>query len=355
MEKVKVGISTGDINGIGPEVIIKSLANKKVLEYVIPVIYGSAKVISYHKNIVNPGEFVYHSIGNVDQLHHEKINIVNCWNEDVIISLGESSEKSGKFAYTSLDKASQDLKYGLIDVLVTAPVDKHALYLAGFPYTGHTEFLTAMAEQDESLMLMICDELRIGLVTNHVPVSKVAELISEELIYRKLEIYHETLRRDFGIERPIIAILGLNPHAGDRSLVGDEEERVISPAILRAKQQGMLVGGPFSADGFFGSGDYRKVDGILAMYHDQGLIPFKTLSFGQGVNYTAGLSFVRTSPDHGTGYKIAGKNLADPSSFRNALFMAIDLFRNRRTYDQLHEDPLHKEVLVEESEEEPPQ
>ena len=350
MEKLKVGISTGDINGVGLEVIIKSLDNVKILDLITPIIYGSVKVISYHKNIVNPGEFNYHSIANIDQVHPEKINIVNCWSEDVNISLGEPNEESGKFAYSSLDKAAQDLKYGLIDVLVTAPVDKHAMYLAGFPYTGHTEFLTSLAEQSESLMLMVSDELRIGLVTNHIPISRVADTLSEELIFAKIKIYHETLQKDFGIERPIIAILGLNPHAGDRGLVGDEEERLIRPAILRAKESGMLVGGPFSADGFFGSGDYLKVDGTLAMYHDQGLIPFKALSFGQGVNYTAGLSFVRTSPDHGTAYKIAGKNQADPSSFRKALFLAVDLFRNRQTFEELHMDPLQKEELIEESE-----
>ena len=343
-----MGISTGDINGIGLEVIIKALDNPKILELMTPIIYGSAKVISYHKNIVNPREFNFHSITNIDQIHTDKINIINCWTEDVTISLGEPNEESGKFAYSSLDKAAQDLKYGLVDVLVTAPVDKHAMYLAGFPYTGHTEFLTALTDQSESLMLMVSDELRIGLVTNHIPVSRIADAISEELIYRKIKTFHDSLQKDFGIERPIIAILGLNPHAGDRGLVGDEEERMIRPAIVQAKEMGMLVGGPFSADGFFGSGDYLKVDGTLAMYHDQGLIPFKALSFGQGVNFTAGLSFVRTSPDHGTADKIAGKNQADPSSFRKALFLAVDLFRNRRTFDQLHLDPLQKEELVEE-------
>ncbi|MBK8502407.1 MAG: 4-hydroxythreonine-4-phosphate dehydrogenase PdxA [Saprospiraceae bacterium] len=340
MQKVRVGITIGDINGVGLEVIIKSLSHPKIMDLCIPVIYGSSKVVSYHKNIVRPHEFNYQSLSTATNLNEDRINLINCWNEDVMINLGQPSEESGKFAYISLDQATQDLKNNLIDVLVTAPIDKHAMSLAGFPATGHTEYLTDQFSASANLMLMISDELRIGVVTNHIPLGDVASALSQELIIQKTLLLYRSLQIDFGIERPLIAILGLNPHAGDNGLIGKEEETMIKPAIAELKNKGLLVGGPFAADGFFGSENFRQVDGILAMYHDQGLVPFKALSFGNGVNFTAGLSIVRTSPDHGTGNSIAGQNIADERSFQKALFLAIDIWRNRINYKEDHKNRL---------------
>lgn len=350
MSKVRIGITVGDINGIGLEVIIKSLANPKMLDLCIPVIYGSSKVVSYHKNIVRPSEFNYQSSSNAHHLSSERINLINCWNEDVTINLGTPSKESGKFAYISLDQATQDLKNGLIDVMVTAPIDKYAMSLAGFPATGHTEYLTDQFGAPNSLMLMVSDDLRIGLVTNHLPVSEVAHVLTKELIVEKATIFYQSLQIDFGIEKPLLALLGLNPHAGDQGLIGTEEETVIKPAIAILKEKGMLVGGPYAADGFFGSSNFRQVDGILAMYHDQGLIPFKTLSFGQGVNFTAGLPIVRTSPDHGTGTTIAGRNVADEKSFLKALYLAMDIWRHRQDRHESRKNRLKMGTLVEEEE-----
>jgi 4-hydroxythreonine-4-phosphate dehydrogenase len=270
------------------------------------------------------------------------VNVVNCWSDTVTIKLGKINEIGGFYAIKSLEAAVNDLKMGLIDGLVTAPIHKKAMNMGGFQYPGHTEYLTTVFDAKESLMFMVNDDLRIGLVTNHVPLSKVSKAITPERIMEKLTIMQDTLRIDFGIDRPRIAVLGLNPHAGDEGVLGQEEDRVIVPTIQEAKERGMVVIGPYSADGFFGSGAYKKFDAILAMYHDQGLIPFKTLAFGNGVNYTAGLPIVRTSPDHGTAHDIAGTDQADPSSFRQALFLAMDIIRNRSNYMEMHANPLHK-------------
>ncbi len=341
MDKIKIGISIGDINGVGLEVIIKTLTNAKLLDYCLPVVYGSSKVVSYHKNIVGV-DFPFHTTRGADRLEDNQINVVNCWQENVNITLGKASDLSGKYAFRSLEYATTDLKNGQIDALVTAPISKEAMNMAGFPFPGHTEYLSRQLGAEESLMFMVSDTLKVGLVTNHLPLQEVASSISKELILRKLEIMYESLRVDFGVERPTIAVLGLNPHASDNGLLGDEEERIIRPAIIELKKKGMLVMGPFPADGFFGSGQYRKYDAILAMYHDQGLIPFKLLSFGSGTNYTAGLIGVRTSPDHGTAFDIAGKNEADPSSFRRALFLAIDIVRSRKEYREMYANTLVK-------------
>lgn len=349
MDKIKLGISIGDINGIGLEVIIKALSAQHLIEICTPVIYGSSKVISYHKNIVD-ADFNFHSIRSVDQLLEDKINIVNCWQENVNITLGKASQEGGEYALRSLDAATKDLKEGLIDALVTAPINKEAMKMADFKFTGHTEFLTYMLDGKENLMFMVNDDLRVGLVTNHIPIEQVAHQINKELIIRKLKIMHESLRVDFGIDRPTIAVLGLNPHASDNGVIGEEEEQKIRPAIVECKKKGMMIVGPFPADGFFGSGQYRKYDAILAMYHDQGLIPFKLLSFGAGINFTAGLGKVRTSPDHGTGFDIAGKNEADPSSFRRALFLALDIVRNRNDYAEMHANVLVKREQPQEEE-----
>ncbi|MBK7872462.1 MAG: 4-hydroxythreonine-4-phosphate dehydrogenase PdxA [Saprospiraceae bacterium] len=340
MEKLKIGISVGDINGIGLEVILKTVSIKKILDYCVPVIYGSSKVVSYHKNIVNI-DFQFNSTRSAQHLQDDKVNIVNCWNDNVNITLGKPTETGGAYAYKALEEAVKELQHGLIDALVTAPINKHAMQMANFPFPGHTEYLTQeLGEGKKSLMLMVSETLKVGLVTNHLPIREVAEAITKELILEKIQILNESLKVDFGIERPTIAILGLNPHAGDEGVLGNEEEELIRPAIVAAKEQGILAMGPFPADGLFGSGQYKKFDAILAMYHDQGLVPFKALSFGSGVNFTAGLGYVRSSPDHGTAYDIAGQNQADPASFREALFLALDVARNRRDYAAAHANPL---------------
>ncbi len=342
MYKPRIGISIGDINGIGPEVIIKTLSDERILDQCTPVIYGSSKVISYHKNIVN-ADFHFHVCREVQQASKNKVNVFNCWQDTVNIELGQAKAEGGQFAAIALEKAVLDLKEKVVDALVTAPINKHAMQMGGgFPFPGHTEYITKTLEGGESLMFMVSEDLKIGLATNHVPLSEVPHQLDKDMILRKIQLLNDTLKMDFGCERPTIAVLGLNPHASDNGLLGDSEEKIIRPAVVEAKKNGMMVMGPFSADGFFGSGQYRKFDGVLAMYHDQGLIPFKLLSFGQGVNYTAGLSGVRTSPDHGTAYDLAGKNQADPASFRRALFQAIDITRQRMSYLEMHENPIKK-------------
>ena len=351
MEKLKIGISIGDINGIGLEVILKTLNHEKIQEICVPIIYGSSKVVAYHKNITGIDDFHFQPLKNTERIHTGKINVVNCWDEVVNITLGKATEDGGKYAFLSLEKAVGDLKHGILDALVTAPINKKAMQLVKFPYPGHTEYLTQKMEESDSMMMMVNDDLRIGLVTNHLPIKEVASSITKELIIAKLKVMENTLKKDFGIDRPTIAVLGLNPHASDGSVFGDEEEKIIRPAIVQLKKGGMLVNGPFPADGFFGSGQFKKYDAILAMYHDQGLIPFKTLSFGSGVNFTAGLSFIRTSPDHGTAYDLAGKNSADPSSFRNAMFLAIDVARNRKDYFEMRENALVRKGKLKNEEE----
>lgn len=341
MELPKIGITIGDINGIGAEVIIKTLTEKKLLDYCVPVIYGSSKVVSYHKNIVG-GEFQFVPVRSAERVTPDRVNVVNCWNDLANITLGKATTEGGQYAFQALEVAVGELKAGFIDALVTAPISKDAMKLAGFPFPGHTEYITKELGASESLMLMVSPSMRIGVATGHLPLANVADVITKELLMKKLHILNQTLIVDFDKERPTIAVLGLNPHAGENGLLGEEEDRIIRPAIVECKKKGMVVNGPFPADGFFGSGQYHKYDAILAMYHDQGLIPFKALSFGTGVNFTAGLSGVRTSPDHGTAFDIAGKNEADPSSFRQALFLALDVLRNRRDYAAMYENPLRK-------------
>lgn len=344
MNKFKIGITVGDINGIGLEVILKTLANSHLRNFCVPIIYGSSKVVAYHKNIVDIEDFHFQSQTSADRVHFDKVNVVNCWEEAVDIQLGRCCEEGGKYAFRSLQWATADLKVGLIDALVTAPINKKAMQLADFPFPGHTEYLSQELEGN-SLMLMVNDGLRIGLATNHIPIKDVASKITKKLVISKLRSMNQSLKIDFGIERPLIAVLALNPHASDDGVIGDEEEKHIRPAVVECKKHGLMAMGPFPADGFFGSGEFKKYDGILAMYHDQGLVPFKTLSFGNGVNFTAGLSRIRTSPDHGTGFDIVGKNMADPSSFRQALFAAIDITRNRKMYYETRENPLEQHEI----------
>ena len=338
---MKIGITIGDVNGVGIEVIIKALSNKKMLDLFTPVIYGSAKAISYYKNIVNSDIHLLSS-KSADRVSRNKINVVNCWDDTVNIDVGHATADSGKFAHIALDRAVQDLKAHKVDALVTGPINKHAMDQERFPYAGHTEYLTKMFEKKQSLMLMVSDSLRIGVVTNHIPVREIAGRFDKDVLRAKIKILQKTLKRDFGIEKPTIGVLGLNPHAGDNGLIGKEDEEIIRPVIIELKKKGNLILGPYSADGFFGSSNYKKFDGILACYHDQGLIPFKALTFGSGVNYTAGLPIVRTSPDHGTAYEIAGKGVADESSMRSAIYLAIDIVRNRKLYDESESNAVEK-------------
>lgn len=351
MNKIRIGISIGDINGIGLEVILKTLSHPQILNLCTPVIYGSSKIVSYHKNVVGLDSFQFNVATSGDRIKRDKVNVVNCWADDVNITLGKLSDSSGKYAKISLEQAVIDLKNGYFDALVTAPINKKAMQLADFKFLGHTEYLAYEFGAKESLMLMVNDNLRIGLVTNHLPIRDVPAAITKEAVRTKLQLLINSLKVDFNIERPTIALLGLNPHASDDGIIGDEEENIIRPVIIEAKKKGVLAMGPYPADGFFGSMQYSKFDGILAMYHDQGLIPFKSMSFGSGVNFTAGLDIVRTSPDHGTAYEIAGNNAADPSSFRQALFVAIDIAKNRKLYKEISSNPmLRKEQPIDQTE-----
>ena len=329
-QKPRIGITLGDYNGVGPEVVIKALSDNRVLNLVTPVIYGAAKVISFYKKVLNIDELNYSQVRNKGQYAIKSINVVNCYGDDTLeINPGKASKEGGKAALIALNQASTDLKEGLIDALVTAPIDKHTIHSEEFPFKGHTEFLTQFFQAQESLMFMISDKLRVGLVTEHVPVKDIASFITKEKIEAKLKVMDQSLRKDFGIVKPKIAVLALNPHAGDNGLLGSEEDQIIRPVINEQKNKGRLVYGPFPADGFFAAGTYLKYDGILAMYHDQGLVPFKSIAFEDGVNFTAGLPVVRTSPDHGTGYAIAGKNQANEGCLREAIYQAAEIFRQR--------------------------
>lgn len=340
MSKLKLGITIGDINGVSVEVIIKALSDERMLNLFTPIIYGSSKVISYHKNIVDSENFQFTSISKAESSKYNRVNVLNCWDETANIELGKATQEAGKFAHIALDRAVRDFQNNQIDGIVTAPINKHAMKMANFPFPGHTEFIADKFKSSNSLMMMVSESLKVALVTNHEPITKVAELITKESVTKKLNILHKTLVQDFGIEKPLIAVLGLNPHAGDDGAIGTEDDTEVRPAIIEAKKNGMSVMGPYPADGFFGSSQYKKFDAILAMYHDQGLIPFKSLSFGNGVNFTAGLPLVRTSPDHGTAYDIAGKNIADESSIRSAIYRAIDIAKTRKEYHESRENQL---------------
>ena len=338
-ENVIIGISIGDINGIGLEVIAKTFKQEIMLKWCTPIIYANKKYIDDYLAQLDM-TMSYNVIESTKELVKGEINVIEAWTEEVNIQYGQITTEGGKFAFKSLDKAVSDLKVNDIDALVTAPIHKKAMQLSGFKFPGHTEYLTEKLEAGGNLMFMVNDDVRVGLVTNHLPVKDVVPAISKKDILKKLKLMHQSLVRDFGISAPKIAILGLNPHAGDNGAIGSEDQEVIIPSIVEANRQQMLTFGPYPADGFFGSNQFKKFDAVLAMYHDQGLIPFKTLSFGNGVNFTAGLAYVRTSPDHGTGYDIAGQGIADESSFRKAVFMALDIVRKRASYDEMHENPI---------------
>jgi 4-hydroxythreonine-4-phosphate dehydrogenase len=337
---IKIGITIGDINGIGPEVIIKSLNDNRILLDCTPVIYGSTKVFSFYKKLLNEVEFNYQTIKDANEIQPRKINIINTWNEDVEITPGTPSEASGKYAIQSLEKAAQDLASGKIDVLVTAPFSKEAVAKSGFSFIGHTEYLAEMSGVPEALMILVSNSLRVALVTVHVPLKEVAGLLTKDKIMKKISAFEDSLKKDFALVKPRIAVLGLNPHAGENGKLGQEEKEIIAPAIQASKAEGKLVFGPYAADGFFGSQARNQFDGVLAMYHDQGLAAFKAIAFEDGVNFTAGLPIVRTSPDHGTAYDIAGKNEADASSFRSAIYLATDIFKNRKFVKEINSNPL---------------
>jgi len=349
LERVKVGITQGDINGIGYEIIIKTFHDQRMLDSITPVVYGVSKVASYHRKVLDMNEFNFNLVKNAEAANPKRPNIINCQEEEVKIELGKSTAIAGELAYEALEKACDDLQKGHIDVMVTAPINKKNIQSEKFHFPGHTEYLAEKFSSTDYLMLMISNNLRIGVITTHIPLAQVSTELTKELILNKLRIMNDSLKRDFRISRPRVALLGLNPHAGDEGLLGKEENETIAPAIAEAFDDGILAYGPYAADGFFGSSNFNSFDGILAMYHDQGMIPFKALSFESGVNYTAGLPFIRTSPAHGTAYEIAGKNQASPESMRSAIFMAADIFRNRQVYDKLNKNPLPMNEVTKEN------
>lgn len=343
-KKLRIGITQGDTNGIGYEVIMKALANDEMLQLCTPIIYGSAKALSYHRKAIDMQQFAVNITRYPGNVKSGVINMVETMNgEEVKIDLGEPSKIAGKAALSALEAAVKDLKAGNIDALVTAPINKDNIQSDQFHFTGHTEYLEANCGDDaNALMILFDDHIRVALVTTHLPLAKVAQAITTDIIITRLRTFDASLRRDFGIEHPRIAVLALNPHAGDNGLLGSEEKEIIEPAIAQAYDDHILCFGPYPADGFFAMEQYRHFDGVLAMYHDQGLAPFKTIARGQGVNFTAGLPIVRTSPDHGTGYDIAGKNMAEADSMRHAIYAAIDICRNRAAHDEAYANPLEK-------------
>lgn len=341
MNKPVIGITCGDLNGIGTEVMIKTFTDHRLLEHCTPVIFGSNKLINFYKKAIPDAAFNYQSLKDLSRINHKQINVYNCWEEEVMITPGVLNETGGKYAVRALFGAIHALKDKHIEGVVTAPIHKKNVQSSDFNYTGHTPFFKEAMNVQDVLMLLYADNIRVALVTEHVAVKDIADKITKQAILSKLNLLVNSLRRDFGIDKPKIAVLGLNPHAGDDGLIGNEEEHVIIPAIKEAKNN-HLVFGPFSADAFFARGQYTQFDAVLAMYHDQGLIPFKSLATGEGVNYTAGLPFVRTSPDHGTAFDIAGQNIADPSSFTAAVFECVEIINRRNEYEERNKNPLRK-------------
>lgn len=336
----KIGITCGDINGIGLEVIIKTFADNRMLQSCIPVIYCNAKVAVQYRKSIHLSDFGFHQIKNVNDATNKNVNLLNVYDKEVKLEFGVSTKQAGELALASINAAIADLKAGSIDMIVTAPINKENIQSDEFKFAGHTEYFANQFEATDHLMFLVSENLKIGTVTGHIPINQVAENLSIDKIMSKTKLMVASLQKDFGIRKPRIAILGLNPHAGDNGVIGNEEKNIIIPAIEKLKEQGVLAFGPFGADGFFGSGVFTKYDAALSMYHDQGLIPFKTLAFENGVNYTAGLPIVRTSPDHGTAYDLAGKNIASESSFRFAVYAAIDILASRKLELAVNSNPL---------------
>ena len=337
-ENIIVGISIGDLNGIGSEVILKTFDDSRMLELCTPVIFANVKVLSFIKKALGL-ETPLHGIDQINQIVIGKINVLNIWRESVDLNFGTNDSAIGEYAIKSFVAATKALKESQIDVLVTAPINKYTIQSEEFKFPGHTDYLDQELEGN-ALMLMVQDNLRVGLLTDHIPVNDVAKHLTEKLIIQKIETIKLALTQDFGINKPKIAVLALNPHAGDNGVIGKEDDEIVKPAIKKLFEKGTLVFGPFAADGFFGSSQYEKYDAVVATYHDQGLIPFKTLSFGNGENYTAGLNKIRTSPDHGTAYEIAGKGIADYNSFREAVYAAIDIYNSRNQYQEISKNPM---------------
>ncbi len=337
-ENIIVGISIGDLNGIGPEIVLKTFEDARMLDFCTPLIFASVKTLSFIKKSLEINTSIQ-GIDHINQLVPGKVNVLNVWKESVEIQFGEEDKLMGEYAIKSLQAAVRALKKDEIDVLVTAPINKHNIQSETFNFPGHTDYL-AQELEGESMMFMVTDNLKVGLLTDHVPVKNIAKHITKKLIEKKIDIIHKALKQDFAITVPKIAVLGINPHTGDNGVIGDEDDKILRPTLEKINRSGKIVYGPYAADSFFGSGNYKNFDAIVAAYHDQGLIPFKTLSFGSGVNYTAGLSKVRTSPDHGTAYDIAGKNIADYTSFKEAVFKAIMIYKNRKEYEEITKKPL---------------
>lgn len=338
-DKVIVGISQGDINGIGLEVVLKTLMEPTIADICTPILFSSQKTVSYYRKVLGLEEFSFNPIRDFTQVNPKKVNVFICYEEEVNIEMGKVTETAGKYAYISLEKATQAMLDGHIHALVTAPINKSNIQSADFKFVGHTEYLGHKLGGDPLMLLCSDNGLRVAVVTGHIPVKDVAAKITSETVSKKLKKLHESLIKDFGIRKPKIAVLGLNPHAGDSGAIGIEDKDIIAPAIQNAGLSGLIYG-PYAADGFFGNGTYKQFDGILAMYHDQGLVPFKTISFNEGVNFTAGLNGVRTSPDHGTAYEIAGKNIASEQSFKKAIYTAIDIYKQRKLHSEISENPL---------------
>ncbi|MDP4238715.1 MAG: 4-hydroxythreonine-4-phosphate dehydrogenase PdxA [Bacteroidota bacterium] len=347
-DKMIIGITHGDINGIGYEVILKTLSDNRMLETFIPVIYGSPKVAAYHRKNLDIQGLNLNIVNSIEEINTKRVNIINCVDDEIKVELGISTEEAGKAALAALERATEDLKKGALHALVTAPINKKNIQSAKFHFPGHTEYLEEKFGLDsKALMMLINDVMRVAVVTGHISVRSVATELTDKLIVEKLTVLNASLKKDFSIVRPRIAVLGLNPHAGDDGVIGNEEQEIIIPAIKQAEKLGITCVGPYPADGLFGSGNFCKFDAVLAMYHDQGLIPFKTVSMDSGVNFTAGLSIIRTSPDHGTAYDIAGHNLASEESFRQAMYMAYDIYQNRLKHKEINANPLKTEQRAE--------
>jgi 4-hydroxythreonine-4-phosphate dehydrogenase len=338
--RIKIGITQGDINSISYEVILKALMDNRVYESCTPILYGSPKVVAYHRKALNIANFSFNSIRTADEANAKRANLINVLDDNVRVELGKSTPQSGEAALLSLKAVIKDLKENKIDVMVTGPINKNNIQSPEFTFKGHTDYLKQEFGASEVLMILVSEVVKVALVTEHVPISQIPQLITTDKIVSKLKILNQSLLADFGIRKPRIAVLALNPHAGDEGLVGREEIDIIIPAIEKAKQKGILAFGPFAADGFFGSDNFKKFDAVLAMYHDQGLAPFKALVFEDGVNYTAGLPYIRTSPAHGTAYDLVGKDIASEASFRAAIYLACDIFKNRNEYKQLTSNPM---------------
>lgn len=335
-----IGITIGDLNGIGPEIIIKAFADDRFHNLCRPIIYASAQTLIYHKKLINNKHFNFNVVDSAADAQYKKINVVNAWSEEVKIEIGEPSNSTGKAALASIKAAMADHKEGLLDAIVTAPINKKTVQQAGMDFPGHTEFFASQFNSEHYLMLLVGERMKVAVVTGHIPLSEVSEELSKKKVLKAIKALNRSLTEDFSKERPSIAVLGLNPHAGENGTMGDDEEESIQPAMEEAKRQGINVQGPYPSDGFFGTGMYHNFDAVLAMYHDQGLIPFKLLEFDNGVNYTAGLPLIRTSPDHGTAYSIAGKNAANPQSMIEAIYLALNIQRSRLVHEEITANPL---------------